>query len=185
MNKQLLILVCGHITSGKTTLSKKIESAIHLNKVNGDIIRDMLVANINFYTGTNFSYCDQNCKTMSANKVTALCRYSIIKELLSQGQSVLVDGGGINKEKRNQYIQLAKGNGHKIITIIIEAVAKEKVLLARLKKRDSQNKQHRWFDFYKRHKKYEPVDSSEADFILTYNQNNRPEIIKTIKSIGK
>jgi len=183
MGKQLLILVVGHNASGKTTLSKNIESELGINRVGGDMVRDMLMSNIKFYSDTHYSY--PNEKIDSANKVVSIFRKELIKELLAQKQSVMVDGGGIIKETRSNHIKLADCCNEKVITIIVETILDEKVLLDRLKDRDSKNEQHKWVDFYKdiKKEKYEPVDISEADFVLRYDQNNSDEIIQAIKDI--
>lgn len=184
MPKQLLMLVTGHNASGKSTISKKIESEFNISIVSGDVIRDMVISNVKFYSDTHYSYPNEKIK--SVNKVGSIFRKELIKELLSQNESVIVDGAGIAKEERNNYLQLLTNkDDKKIITIIIETVLKEDELLSRLKDRDTKNKQHRWLDFYKdiRKERYEEVNSSEADFILKYNQNNSKEIIQEIKNI--
>ncbi|MCK5024998.1 MAG: hypothetical protein KAS15_00295, partial [Nanoarchaeota archaeon] len=112
-------------------------------------------------------------------------RTELIKELLIQKQSVIIDGAGITRKTRNEFLELVKYGNKKIITIIIETILEEDKLLIRLKERDNKNKQHRWVKFYNdiRKEKYEPVDNSEADFILKYSQNHSKEIIQAIKNI--
>lgn len=183
MNRQLLILLSGHNASGKSTLAKEIISELDINRVNGDVVRDMLISNIKFYSDTHYSY--PNKKIKSANKIVSIFRIELIKELLSQNQSVIIDGAGITKEARNNYLKLVNHCNKKITTIMIEATLKEDELLTRLKDRDNKNKQHRWIDLYKdiRKEKYEPIDNGETDFVFKYNQNNSKEIIQAIKNI--
>ena len=183
MNKQLLILLSGHNASGKSTLAEEIVSEFDISRANGDMLRDMLISNVKFYSDTHYSY--PNKKIKSANKIVSIFRMELIKELLSQNQSVIIDGAGITKEKRNNYLKLADHCNKEITTIIIEATLNEDKLLARLKDRDNKNKQHRWIDLYKniRKEKYEPVDNSEADLVLKYNQDNSKEIIQAIKNV--
>ncbi len=183
MNAQLLILVAGHNATGKSTLTKEIISEFDINQVNGDVIREMLISNIKFYSNTHYSY--PNEKILSANKVGSIFITELIKELLIQKQSVIIDGVGITRERRNKFLALVNDCNKKIITIIIETILEEDKLLIRLKKRDNKNKQHRWVEFYKdiKKEKYESIDDSEADFILKYNQNNSKEIIQAIKNI--
>ena len=183
MNTQLLILVVGHNTSGKSTLTKEIISELDINRINGDVIREMLISNIKFYSDTHYSY--PNKKIDSANKILSVFRTELIKELLIQKQSVIIDGAGITRKTRNEFLKLVNYGNKNIITIIIETILEEDKLLIRLKERDNKNKQHKWVKFYNdiRKEKYEPVDNSEADFILKYNQNHSKEIIQAIKNI--
>ncbi|MCK5475254.1 MAG: AAA family ATPase [Candidatus Pacebacteria bacterium] len=183
MSKQLLILLSGHNASGKSVLSKELISELNINQVNGDVIRDMLISNIKFYSDTHYSY--PNEKIISANKVMSVFRMDLVKELLFKDQSVLIDGAGITKEARNNYLKLAGHYNKEIVTIIIEAILDEDELLNRLKNRDSKNSQYRWVDLYLdiRKEKYESVEDSEADLVLRYDQNNSREIIQAIKKI--
>ena len=183
MNKQLLILLSGHNASGKSTLAKKMVSELGINLVNGDLIRNMLTDNVKFYSDIHYSYLSD--KTISAGKVISVFRKELTKELLFQDQSVLIDGAGITKKARNNYLKLIDNYNKEIITIIIEAILEEDELLARLSDRDKKDMRYRWVDFYRdiRKKEYEPVENSEADLVLRYNQNNSREIIQAIKKI--
>ena len=183
MKSQLLILISGHNASGKSTLSKEIESQLNISRVNGDIIRDLVINNVRYYSDTHYSY--PNSKIKSANKAISIFRKELIKELLLQNQSILIDGAGITQERRKAYLDLKNCSSKNIITIIIEVIVEENILLNRLKKRDNKNKKHKWIDFYKdiRKEKYESVKKNEADFILKYDQNNSKEIIQSIKKI--
>lgn len=183
MNKQLLILLSGHNASGKSTLAKEIVSELDINRVNGDIVRDMLTANVKFYSDIHYSYPSD--KTISASEVTSVFKKELVRELLFQDQSVLIDGAGITGEARNNYLALVNNYNKEIITIIIEAVLEEDELLARLSDRDKKDKKHRWVDFYRdiRKKEYESVENSEADLVLKYDQKNSREIIQAIKDI--
>ncbi|MCK5332761.1 ATP-binding protein [Candidatus Parcubacteria bacterium] len=180
---QILILVIGHNASGKSTLTKKIISQFDLNRVNGDVIRDLLISSVKFYSDMHYSY--PNKKNESAGKIVFVFRRQLVKELLSQNQSIIVDGAGITKHGRNKYFLLAKEHRKKIKTVIIEAVLDENELLTRLKKRDNKKKQFRWINNYKeiRKERYEPVENTEADFVLKYNQHNSEEIIQAIEDI--
>ena len=183
MNTQLLILVTGHNASGKSTLTKEILSELNINRVNGDIIRDLLISSIKFYSGTHYSYPSKKIK--SVNRVVSTFRKELTKELLSQNQSVVIDGGGITKETRDNYLRLASSSDKEVVTIIIEATLAEDQLLDRLKDRDKKSSHNKWVNFYKniRKRKYKPADNSEADFVFEYNQSNSKEIIRVLKNI--
>jgi len=184
MKNQYLILVVGHNASGKTTLSKEIVCNFKfLNKVSGDDIRNFLKSNILFYNDSDFSHW--NKKSSSIFKIVPSFRDSLIKELLLQGESVLLDGGGITRKGRSKFLKLKKG-GDKIGTIIIEARLEENKLLKRLEKRIKNNPKEKWIDFYyeKRKPFYETVSKIEADHVLYFNQNKK-EIINKLKKILK
>jgi len=183
MAEQCLILVVGHNASGKTMLSNKIIKHFNINRVNGDDVRDFLISKIRYYSDMNYSY--PNPKIRSANKVVTIFRKELIRELLSQGESVLVDGGGITKESRKKYMELKKISSQKMITVIIESDIEENMLLQRLKHRDKSNRNHRWVDLYDdiRKGKYEGVTNDEADHVLKFNQDNSDAILKRMRDI--
>ena len=183
MAEQCLILVVGHNASGKTMLSNEMIKHFNINRVNGDDIRDFLISKIHYYSDTHYSY--PNPKINSANKVVTIFREELIRELLSQGESVLVDGGGITKESRKRYLKLKKISSRKIITVIIESDIEENILLQRLKHRDKSNRNHRWVDLYDdiRKEKYEEVTNDEANHVLKFNQDNSDAIFETIRGI--
>ena len=185
MKPQSLILLFGHNAAGKTTLAKKLEKTFELNVVNGDVIREMLIKNIKYYSKTHNSFPNERIAT--ANKIVDICREETIKELLSQNQSILLDGGGITKEKRKEYLKLKKYSKREVVTIIIEVIIDEKILIERLKFRDKKNAKFKWLKFYKkiRKKRYEAVEEKEADYILIYNQKNYRELVDSLKKVLK
>lgn len=63
MNKQLLILLSDHNASGKSTLTKKILSELDINRVNGNIIKDVLISNVKFYSDTHYSYPNEKIQS--------------------------------------------------------------------------------------------------------------------------
>ena len=134
MKSQIMILIVGHNASGKSTLSKKLASELQINIINGDMIRDMLISKIRFYSGTHYSYPNEKIK--SANKLVQDFRKNLTKELLLNKESVIIDGAGITKRRRKVYLDLAKKIIKGIKPIIIEIDVKEQELLNRLNKRD-------------------------------------------------
>lgn len=138
MRKQFLILIFGHFASGKTTLAKKIEKEFNFSRVNSDDIRDFLISKIKHYSGAHYSY--YNDKINSANRVVSKFKDYLIKELLRQGQSLIIDGGRKTRDKRKKYVRLKKICSKKLISIIIETKLDEKKIIKRLKSRDAKNK---------------------------------------------
>ncbi len=181
--KNIFILVVGQNASGKSTISKEIERKLKINRIEIDNIRDILISNVRFYSDTHYSY--PNKKMKSANKIAYAYRKQLMRELFSNKQSAILDGGGIIREKRKNYLSLAKKINPKIVTIIVETKIEESELLKRLAKRDRKDKKLQWSKFYKdiRKRKYEVVKAKEADYILEYNQKNSKEIIKILKKL--
>ncbi|MFA6353313.1 MAG: AAA family ATPase [Candidatus Paceibacterota bacterium] len=181
--KNIFILVIGQNASGKSTISREIESKLKINKISLDDVRDLLISKIRFYSDTHYSY--PNKKIDSVNKLVYAFREQLVKELLSNKQSIVVDGGGIIRKIRKKHLSLAKNINPKIITVIIETKIEEKELLKRLSKRDLKNEKLKWVKFYKdiRKRAYEPVKNTEADCVLEYNQKNSKEIIKKLRKI--
>lgn len=181
--KQVLILVRGHMSSGKSRLTEKLikDLDLNINRINADLIRDFLISNLKFYSNINYSYPTE--QTFSLNKITKPFKLSIIKELIDQKQSLIIDVGALTKESRKENLAYAKEN--KYLTIIINCELEEKVLLERLKIREKENPGHKWVSFYNdiSKKRFEEISDDEADYILTYNQNNYEEIKNKLEKI--
>ncbi len=183
MSQQTLILIFGHNASGKTTLAKKIVEQLDVSRVNGDDIRDFLISKIRYYADAIYSY--PSPKIRSANISVNVFRKVIIEELLKQGESVLVDGAGITKERRRNRLIFAEALPEKAQTVIIECVLSETELLDRLRERDKKSAKDKWVDFYKdiRKEQYDRVSTDESDFVFHYDQKNGDEIISDLREI--
>ena len=183
MSKQIFVLVVGHFATGKTTLTKEIVSELDINRINGDTLRDMMISDIKYYSDTHRSY--PNEKIDSVNRVVTIYRNELVKELLDEEQSVIIDGAGASKNGRKRFLEIVKSRDREISTIIIETSLDEDIITERLKIRDKESSENRWLDFYKDYAKrgYELVDKSEADYMLKYDQNNSKEIIQKIRDI--
>ena len=181
--KNVFILVVGHNASGKSTISREIERNLKINRISVDNVRDLLISDIKFYQDTHYSY--PNKKIESANKIVYAYRKELIKELLYNKQSIVLDGGGIVRNRRKKYLSFAKKVNSKIVTVIIETRIDEKELLERLSNRDKKGKHLKWVKFYKDIRKdgYDKVDPSEADYVFEYNQKNSKDLIKELKKI--
>ncbi len=184
MKGQYLILIVGHNASGKTTLASELLGFFgDINRVSNDDIRELLMSKVSYFSDTNHSYTSHKSGTM--NNIAYAYKEVLAKELLSAGQSILIDGGGITKEKRKENLSFARHACEKITTLIIEVEIDEKKLLERLFERNKKNKNHKWVDFYQniRKKQYETVAENEADYVLKFNQHNKEKIISKLKKI--
>jgi adenylate kinase family enzyme len=177
------IIVIGHNAAGKSTLSKKLINTFKLNRVNGDIVRDLIIENIDYYSDINYSHFTE--KVHSMNKITDVFRQSLLQELIQVKAPILIDGASVTKKARARYLDLVINN-KSYTTIIIEASVEEKKLIERLKNRDKNNIGHQWFQQYIQKKKamYELVDITESDHYVKYNQNNFEEITKELKKVS-
>ena len=129
---------------GKSTIGNKISSEFNISHINKDRFRDFLIGNIRFFNDTPYSH--RNPKIKLVNEVVAPAADKIILQHLKNGQSVIIDGYGKNKEKRDGYKELIKNYDYKIIIIYVKE--KEETILKRLKKRDEEDKNSRWIETY-------------------------------------
>ena len=187
-NKQFIIITVGHIWSGKTTLAKRLEQHFNINRINNDSIREYIIENIKYYNNINYSYKTDISTKM--NKSVKTIKNTILKDLISFWESVILDAGHI---RQNTRIEAFKNTKHvdknkKIETIIINCNIDDEELIKRLEDRDikSWHKTKRK-QYYIETKKYQfqEVQWNEANHILNYNQKNIDEILKKLKLILK
>jgi len=178
----VLIGFVGLQASGKTTFAKEIAGEFGLNYVRTDSIRDFLIKNITYYHAADYSY--HNPLIDSANKIVTTVCDDIIRELLSQEQSLILDSCGNKKTKRKVRFDKAKTNCPNLKIIIIYVKADEKSVLLRLKERDRKTKQ-KWVQNYESFwkKNYEVPDKNEADYLLVYDGKNKQQIIDQVAEI--
>lgn len=173
---QSFINIIGFNAAGKTTLAKQLEAEFGFSRVSGDDFREFIFSNIEYFKDTPLSHRTE--KYAQLLPLTLQYRMHLTEILLSAGQSVIFDGSGNKKEYRAKYLNLVKQQFPKVRTIIIEAKAPEQELLTRYAKRINTEK---WLEMYEdRKQSFEPPSPDEADKILTYNQQNYPEIAKTL-----
>lgn len=184
MKEQYLILIVGHIGSGKTTISKEIVKNFVINRVSNDDIRESLVLKIPFFSDAHgCSYRSEKAGAMNA--VAHAHNKELVKQLLLSGESVLIDGGGITRKRRAEGISLKTFAVKNIKTIVLVLNIPENELLERLAERDKINKNYKWVDFYKKVRKqqFERVTDDEADYVLRFDHNDNDEIIAKLKDV--
>ncbi len=183
-NKQFLILMYWHIGSWKTTLAQKIENKFNINRINNDSIRIWMKNNISCYKEIDISHRTEI--TTHMNQSVRDIRDSIIKDLISFWQSIILDSGNIRKITRTRILDLKKYATKQIETIIIKCNIKEYILLNRLEERDIEtDNTTKRKEFYLTKKKFEMenLKENEADHILEFTQNNTQEILSKLESI--
>jgi len=122
------------------------------------------------------------------NKTVKQIRNTIIKDLISLWESIILDSGNIKNNTRKTILDMKKYAPKKIETIIIKCNINENDLIKRLEKRDTKsNHKTKRKEFFISTKKYEieNLSKNEANHILEYNQKNTKEIFEKIKSITR
>ena len=180
--KQVFIGTTGHWAAGKTTLARKLAKRFDMDLIRGDAVRDFLIKEISFYKDAQYSH--HNPLIDSANKVGRKFKLSLMKELIKQGRSVLVDSAGYVKEKRKVHLNLVKKINPKIITILINTQENNNIIVERLKERD-RKMGWKWEETHDkiRKKTFQEPTSEEADHILTFDQKNYDEIVSKLEKI--
>ena len=171
--------VTGLPAAGKSHFARKITKKFNLNHIRTDAIRDFLIKELNYYHDTQYSH--SNPKISSANVIVKDIKRAIMKELLTQGQTVLLDSVGKEKAKRDMNLEFIRGISKDIKIIIMVVKAKEEDVLSRLKKRDKSGKT-KWIETYKTRwsKTYDEPTADEADYLIIVEDYD-----KAIKELEK
>lgn len=179
---QLFINVIGHNSSGKTTISKKLEGTFNLNRVSGDDFRTFLYRHVRYFDKTDPSF--PNSRYSELNDLVYQYRVELTHILLRAKQSVVFDGSGSTKEFRTRYLHKIKSEFPEVKTVIVFVNIDEEELLKRLALRDEKEKAN-WTEQYQKYKKHSfmPPNQDEADVVLHYNQSNYQEIEDQIKEL--
>jgi predicted kinase len=178
--KQVFINVVGYPASGKSTLIRKLSSKLTLNVIDGTPIRKLLNTEVSYYQSNQVGHSGPVNESFA--RVVNSWRVSLLDELLSQGQSVIVEGG-INPKHRAIYGNLVKSKYPKVKIIFIHVQIDEAELLKRLKARGGD-----WVGLYKNYyrKVVKPPQSSEYDKLIIFDQSNNNEVTgKVEKFIGR
>lgn len=181
---QLFINTVGHNASGKTTVAKRLEADLALNRVNGDAFRDFVYKNIIYFNDVDFSYPSEKYKQL--NPLVINYRFELSWVLLGAKQSVLYDGSGSTKAFRKRYLDKVRQDFPEVKTVLIWTDIDEAELLKRLELRNQSGETgKKWVKMYREYKKdsFEPPELQEADIILRYDQTNYNEIVEKIKAL--
>lgn len=184
MHKQVLILTVGYPGSGKTTLIDVLRKEFPgLNVINGDPFRDFLRRDIPYFS--DIEYSEMTSKVKQANAIAKEYKRLVFETIFANGESVLVEGNHLEKEKRNSWFTKAKALQPECVTVLLYFKIDEGELLQRYKEREMANPEAAWiqeFNSWRRDQLEEPV-AGEADVMLTFDQGNEEEIIQVLKTI--
>jgi predicted kinase len=175
---QLFINVVGHNSSGKTTISKKLEKDFGFCRVSGDDFREFVHDHITYFQDTDLSY--PNKRYNELNPLVLQYRFDMSWILLRAGQHVLFDGSGATREYRERYLAKAKDTFPGVTRVIIWADLSEEELLERLKDRGKA-----WLEQYTDLKKqaFQSPEKDEAEVVLRYDQHNYDAIKDSLSKL--
>ncbi len=164
------------MSSGKSTLSKKLVNQFKFNRVSGDAFRHFISDNIAYFANLDISF--PNDRTKLIQPLLHDYRLGISNILLDQGEHVMFDGTSMYAEVRTSRFKEVKKLYPKVTTVLIFVDTPEELILSRLKERDTLSEQSNWVEHYHKLKKpqFEVPTSNEADAVLTYYQYNYQEI---------
>lgn len=174
---QLFINIIGHNASGKTTLAKRLEADLQVNRLTGDDFKEFIRDHIRYFNDLDLSY--PSAIGVELRPLTIAYRLRLAQILLQAGQSLIFDGSGFNKVDREPMRNLL-ADFPAVKSVIIHASIPEDELLQRLEARGKH-----WADMYHdlRRTSFEPPTSDEADLVLEYDQRNYEEIKKKIERL--
>ncbi|MGV8169332.1 MAG: nucleoside monophosphate kinase [Candidatus Nanoarchaeia archaeon] len=178
-----MVVVIGMVglpAAGKSTFAKKLVNELNISHVNGDQIRDYLISSIKYFNGADYSHSNPLIK--SVNNVVRPMSDRIVEELLSQGQSVIIDGYGKTKENRDSRRKLVEKFNAFIVIVYVKE--EQEPILTRLKKRDEGNST-KWVENYSNKwlPEFSEPQPEECDLLLTCTQDNKEEILNELKKV--
>lgn len=183
MNKQVLILTVGYPGSGKSTLVGLIRKEFpKLNVVNGDPFRELLRKEINYFSTLEFS--EMTPEVERANAIAKEYKRLVFEELAGNGQSVLIEGNHLEKNRRDKWFSKAKELNPNIVTVLLYFDINDNDLLERYKTRDTNSGSFGVQEFHKwRKDQMEQPSANEADKLIVFNQSNQKQVIDELKSL--
>ena len=163
--------------SGKSTISEKIlQKFPNLNFVNSDNFRAYFRNSFPYFQDLDESYETQ--KWSQASKVADIVREYFLELFMQESEMILLNKSWLNYEDRKRFLDMVPSE--KYTKILVQTRISYEQLEKRILLRDSDGSRgNNWYKFQKekREKLYEPVSDREAEYVLTYDQNNLAEIL--------
>lgn len=170
--KQLFVNVVGYPGSGKSTVIRKLtETFPELNVIDGSPIRKLLNEMVVYYQDP--SAVHSGPLNQSFRRIVDLWRVELLRELLGQGQSVIVEGG-IDPASRAKYQEILKTDLPEVLRIMIHCQLDESTLLKRLADRGQDAVD--WYSSYAK-TAIKPPELQEYDQLIVYKQDNLNEVL--------
>ena len=154
-------MTVGMVGSGKTTVSNALAKRLGMTVLSSDVIRKRL-ANIPL-TEHHYDEVDSGIYSTEFSRKTYSKLFSEAKEILAQGEHVILDAMFIRADDRAQAIKLAEDTGADFR--VIECQLDEASTKERLDQRMKGNSvaDGRWSIYEPLKKKFEPVTEVPAD----------------------
>ncbi len=186
--KQIFIMLVGFSQSGKTILSKKILKAFanQFVRIDSNAIHDFLNKTYSIFRDDN-TIKGKSYKLRQ--KTTKVIHDALIKVLLQNRFSIILDSCNLTRERREKIINSVKRVNKDIKTVIIYNKISESQLYKNLRKADQRlirkRKEPVWVDLYEKVQKpkLEEPKRSEADYFFKHTRENPNNIIKQLKVI--
>lgn len=173
---QVLVNLVGYPGSGKRTIMAELAKAYGLNIVDGDRIRALLNDMVSYYKDPEEQGTPIND---SFRSVVDGWRVTLVRELLMQGQSVIVRGG-IDAESRKKYRDVVRAEFANVPIVMIHCQVDETKLLERLKARGA-DWVERYHDYFSQ--AVQPPQDGEYDELIVYTQDNSSEVVQRLGTI--
>jgi aminoglycoside phosphotransferase family enzyme/predicted kinase len=181
--KPLLFMTVGMVGSGKTTVSNALAKRLGMTILSSDVIRKRL-ANIPL-TEHHYDEVDSGIYSSEFSRKTYAKLFSEAKEILAQGDHVILDAMFIRAEDRAQAIKLAEDMGADIR--VIECQLDEASTKERLDQRMRGNSvaDGRWSIYEPLKKKFEPVTevSTDKQFTVDTAQPLFKQLSRVVESL--
>ncbi len=186
IKNQIFIMMVGFSQAGKSTLAKKIAKEFDLVRIDSDSIHDFLNKTYKVFQD------DKTIKGKSYDlrqKLTYEIKEDLIKELIKNGNSIILDSCNLSKISRSELLKLVKKIQKNITTIIVFVNIPELILYKNLRQADKNKKlrgqKTAWLDLYEKlqKNKLDKPSKNEADYFFIYNYSQDKFILEQLGGI--
>ena len=177
--KPLLLIAAGLVGTGKTTLAQALSQNLGITVLSSDVIRKQLAGILP--TEDRLEQYGDGIYSEDFSRKTYDYMFSRASDLLSKGQSVILDASF--KEKRNRVRAKNLADKEKIEFIAIECTASEEIIKSRLDQRLKQGSisDGRWEIFESQKQDFDEITELPAqNHIILDTSQPMSNIIKTI-----
>ena len=177
-----LLLTCGLMGSGKTTLAKRLTAATGASLLRSDQVRKGLAGLPPLQSDHSSFQCGIYTPEMSEKTYRELAEYTL--KLLTAGKSVIVDAAFGDSALRQRFIQLAAGLGRQ--AWLLHVHCPDHINLQRLKQRENDISDGRPELFYAQQQEFSPPSSTEnvisVDSLLEVDYNVQ-QVLTTVLAV--
>ncbi len=174
VNRVALIIVCGMIATGKSTLAKMLEDTTGFRLKNSDVVRKELARALPQQRFRE-SYGDGIYNRSFTDKTYAVLLEDARKSL-SEGRGVIVDASF--KEAQHREFFLKEAENENIPILFVECQAGEDEIFRRLKAREKQEDQvsdATWEVYVRQRGEFDPLTDVPDRCHLTFDGTTEPE----------